>query len=191
MNQAATHSMFYIAVLCSPEIDRKIQAHKVWMRERFGCTVALKSAAHITLIPPFWLANEQEQLLIDTLHTFETPIQPFTVHLKHFGHFGNKVIFAAVEENHLLGSLRKATDNQFVVPFHNSIQPDDRPFHPHVTIANRDIKPGDFNKAWAHFEKLYFDEAFTASKISLLKLSPGKWNRFADQLFSAGTASIN
>lgn len=191
MNQAATHSMFYIAVLCSPEIDNKIQAHKVWMRERFGCTVALKSAAHITLIPPFWLANEQEPLLIETLHTFVTSIQPFTVHLKHFGHFGNKVIFAAVEENHLLGSLRKATENHFAVPFHNSIQPDDRPFHPHVTIANRDIKPGDFNKAWAHFEKQNFDETFTASKISLLKLSPGKWNRIADQPFSAGTASIN
>ena len=183
MNNAATHSMFYIAVLCGPEIDKKIQAHKVWMRERFGCTVALKSAAHITLIPPFWLANEQEQLLIETLHSFATSVQPFTIHLKNFAHFSNKVIFAAVEENHLLGSLRKATEDHFMVPFHNSIKPDDRPFHPHVTIANRDIKPGDFNKAWAHFEKLHFDETFEASKISLLKLSPGKWNVTAEQTF--------
>lgn len=183
MNNAATHSMFYIAVICSSEIDAQIQKHKIWMRERFGCTVALKSAAHITLIPPFWLANELEQLLIETLHTFTTSIQPFTIQLKNFAHFGNKVIFAAVEENHLLGSLRKATEDHFIGPFHNSIKPDDRPFHPHVTIANRDIKPGDFNKAWAHFEKLNFDESFDASKISLLKLSPGKWNVLAEQAF--------
>ena len=183
MNNAASHSMFYIAVLCGSEIDKKIQAHKVWMRERFGCTVALKSAAHITLIPPFWLANEQEQLLIETLHSFATSVQPFMIHLKNFAHFSNKVIFAAVEENHLLGSLRKATEDHFMVPFHNSIKPDNRPFHPHVTIANRDIKPGDFNKAWAHFEKLHFDETFEASKISLLKLSPGKWNVTAEQTF--------
>ncbi len=184
MNNTATHSMFYIAVLCSPEIDSKIQAHKLWMRDRFGCTVALKSAAHITLIPPFWLANEQEQLLTETLHAFQTSIQPFTIQLKKFGHFGNKVIFAAVEENHVLGRLRKAAEDHFIIPFHNSIKPDDRPFHPHVTIANRDIKPGDFTKAWVHFEKLYFDEAFTASKISLLKLSPGKWNVLAEQSFT-------
>ena len=177
--------MFYIAVLCSPEIDSKIQAYKVWMRERFGCTVALKSAAHITLIPPFWLANEQEQLLIETLHTFEMPIQPFTVHLKQFGHFGNKVIFASVEENHLLGSLRKATEDHFLVPFHNSIQPDDRPFHPHVTIANRDIKPGYFNKAWEHFAQKNYKAVFEASTISLLKLNPGQWQVIAERKLSS------
>ncbi|RXK62183.1 2'-5' RNA ligase family protein [Lacibacter luteus] len=183
MNNAATHSMFYIAVLCPPEIDNKIQAHKVWMRERFACTVAMKSPAHITLIPPFWLANEREQILINTLHSLNTSVQSFTIQLKNFSHFSNKVIFAAVEENHVLGSLRKATEDHFITVFHDSIKPDDRPFHPHVTIANRDIKPGDFNKAWAHFEKLDYEQSFPASKISLLKLSPAKWNVIAEQTF--------
>lgn len=183
MNNAATHSMYYVAVLCPPVIDDKIRAHKLWMRERFGCTVALKSPAHITLIPPFWLANEKEQLLIETLHSFRPQTQSFNIHLKNFSHFSNKVIFIAVKENHSLGSLRKATEDHLIIPFHDNIKPDDRPFHPHVTIANRDIKPGDFIKAWAHFEKLNFHEAFIASQISLLKLSPGKWNIIAEHSF--------
>ena len=181
---AATHNMYYVAVLCSAAIDEKIRKHKLWMRDRFGCTVALKSSAHITLIPPFWLDNEKEQLLIKTLHTIQKSTQPFTIQLKHFSHFGNKVIFASVEENPSLGSLRRATEDHFIIPFRGIIKPDDRPFHPHVTIANRDIKPGDFMKAWAHFEKLNFQEAFIASKISLLKLRPGKWNVIADQSFA-------
>lgn len=176
--------MFFIAVLCSPDIDKKIQAYKLWMRDRFGCTVALKSSAHITLIPPFWLQNEKEQLLIDTIHSFQTTITPFNIHLQQFAHFSNRVIFAAVEENHQLGSLRKAVENHFIQLFHVEIKPDDRPFHPHVTIANRDIKPGDFIKAWDHFKRQSFDEQFHASTISLLKLNPGKWNVIAEQHFS-------
>lgn len=186
MNNPATHSMFYIAVLCSPEIDIKIQGYKLWMRDRFGCTVALKSSAHITLIPPFWLLNEKEQLLIDTTHTFKTTLPPFNIHLQQFSHFSNRVIFAGVEENHQLGSLRKAVEDHFMKSFHDEIKPDDRPFHPHVTIANRDIKPGDFIKAWDHFKRQHFDEQFEASAISLLKLNPGKWNVIAEQIFQRG-----
>ncbi len=176
--------MFYVAVLCPPEIDKKIQAYKLWMRDRFGCTVALKSPAHITLIPPFWLENEKEQQLIETIHSFKTGIDPFTITLKDFSHFSNRVLFISVEENHQLGSLRKATENHFFLSFHEVTKPDDRPYHPHITIANRDIKPGDFNKAWHHFKQISFKEQFKASAISLLKLSAGKWNVIAEHFFT-------
>jgi 2'-5' RNA ligase len=184
MNNSATHSMFYVAVLCPPEIDKKIQAYKLWMRNRYSCTVALKSPAHITLIPPFWLENEKEQQLIETIHTFKTSIDPFTVTLKDFSHFSNRVLFVSVEENHQLSSLRKATEDYFIPSFREVIKPDDRPYHPHVTIANRDMKPGDFNKAWDHFKRQQFHEHFEATAVSLLKLSPGKWNVLAEQSFA-------
>ena len=96
------------------------------------------------------------------------------------------LIFAGVEENHQLGSLRKAVEDHFLKSFPDEIKPDDRPFHPHVTIANRDIKPGDFIKAWDHFKRQHFDEQFEASAISLLKLNPGKWNVIAEQIFQMG-----
>lgn len=176
--------MFYVAVLCPPGIDKKIQAYKLWMRDRFGCTVALKSPAHITLIPPFWLENEKEQQLIETIHSFKTGIDPFTITLKDFSHFSNRVLFISVEENHQLGSLRKAAEDHFIPSFHEVIKADDRPFHPHVTIANRDIKPGDFNKAWDHFKQISLKEQFKAASVSLLKLSPGKWNIIAEHFFT-------
>ncbi len=181
MNNPATHSMYFLAVLCPPAIDEKVQDYKLWMRDRFGCVVALKSSAHITLIPPFWMQNEKEQQLTETLHSFQITIPSFEIQLQGFSHFSNRVIFVAVNENHQLGSLRKAVEDHFIIPFHGIIKPDDRPFHPHVTIANRDIKPGDFKKAWAYFEKQEFEQTFTASAISLLKLSRGKWNVIAEK----------
>jgi 2'-5' RNA ligase len=58
----------------------------------------------------------------------------------------------------------------------DSIKKDDRPFHPHITIANRDMKPARFEKAWEHFSNKEFTESFDTNSIFLLKLNDGKWN---------------
>lgn len=175
------YSMYFIAVACPVEINDQIQKHKLWMRDHFGCTVALKSAAHITLVTPFWLKKESEQMLIDTLHSFNTDKLPVEIELQGFSHFSNRVIFVNVIENQLLGSLRKETEDHFIQSFRNIIKPDDRPFHPHVTIANRDIKPGDFIKAWEHFSKEKLEESFRTNAVSLLKLTAEKWSVIAEK----------
>lgn len=50
---SSTASMYFVAVVCPDEINQKVLSFKHWMRDQFGCTVALKSPAHITLIPHF------------------------------------------------------------------------------------------------------------------------------------------
>ena len=132
-------SMYYVAVLCPAAIDDTIQKHKLWMRDHFGCTVALKSAAHITLVTPFWLKNESEELLKDTLQSFQTDKLPVTIELQDFSHFSDRVIYINVKENHQLDSLRKEVEDHFIQSFHAVIKPDTRSFNPHITIANRDI----------------------------------------------------
>lgn len=183
MINAATHSMYYVATLCPPAIDDKVQKHKVWMRDHFGCVVALKSPAHITLIPPFWLNHTAEQLLIETVQSFQTDKTPIELQLHDFSHFTDKVIFITVVENQPLNNLRIETEDHFIQSFHGIIKPDERPFHPHITIANRDIKPSDFKQAWQHFAKESFKESFQSNIISLLKLSAGKWNVIAEQQY--------
>jgi 2'-5' RNA ligase len=153
------------------------------MRDHFGCRVALKSAAHITLIPPFWFDYTSESLLTATLQSFQTDKIPLDIQLYDFFHFSNRVIFITVNENHRLGGLRKETEDHFIQPFPGIIKPDDRAFHPHVTIANRDIKPGDFIRAWEHFSREKLEENFCATTISLLKLSLEKWNVLAEKQY--------
>jgi 2'-5' RNA ligase len=183
MDQSATHSMYFLALLCTKEIDKKVYQYKCWMRDHFGCMVAMKAPAHITLIPPFWLLHESENKLIETLQYFTSHTKPITIELNHFSHFSNRVIFIAVNENHELGKMRKQTEDHFIKEFHEIIKPDDRPFHPHVTIANRDIKPAAFIKAWQHFSKEHFHDEFQNQTVSLLKLSPGKWNVISENIW--------
>lgn len=136
MNLSVSHNMYFIAILCPPELDKKINRYKLWMKEQFGCSVALKSPAHITLVPPFWLQVDKEPELIEVFHLFSSDITDLKITLKGFGHFNKKVLFVAVEQNPGLEELKFQTQNYFIRNTGDAIKKDDRPFHPHVTIAS-------------------------------------------------------
>jgi 2'-5' RNA ligase len=172
--------MYYVAIVCPREIDEKVYQFKEWMRKQFGCMVALKSPGHITLIPPFWMDEAREDELIKSLQQFNSDLKP-EIHLNGFSHFGDRVLFINVPDNIHLTSLKEQTEEHFLENFSGLIRKDERPFHPHITIANRDISPGTFVKAWAHFSKEIFENSFIANEISILKLISGKWNVIAEK----------
>lgn len=176
MEQPAPHNMYFVAILCPHPINEKILLLKNWMKEQFGCLVALKSPAHITLVPPFWLGEPKELLLLQSLQSFESTMDGLEIELDDFSHFGKRVLFVAVKENPALNKLKDQVEEHFMKSFSTSIQKDDHPFHPHITIANRDLKPSAFEKAWPHFNTREFHEIFLSNSICLLKLRAGKWH---------------
>ena len=166
--------MYFIAVVCPPPLSKKVLQYKYWMRDHFGCTVALKSPAHITLIPPFWLSEAEEEKLLNVLEIFSINEPDVTIQTNGFSHFGKRVLFVAVEDNPGLEKLKNRVQDHFLHYF-SFIKKDIRPFHPHITIANRDMKPSHFEKAWEQFSKKDILETFDSKAISLLKLVDGKW----------------
>ena len=170
-----SHSMYFAAIVCPGRINEKILLFKNRMKAQFGYAVALKSPAHITLVPPFWLENERENELLLTLGAFSTDPGPFDIRLEGFDHFRKRVLFIAVMENPALNRLKELVETHFHSAFPGNINKDDRLFHPHVTIANRDMQLTHFEKAWEYFSKTDYAETFAAGAISLLKLVEGKW----------------
>lgn len=168
--------MYYVAIVCPAAINEKVLEYKHWMRDNLGCTVALKSPAHITLIPPFWMEETKETELQQIIQSFQTNLKEVEIQLLRFSHFSNKVIFISVKENPALNEIKKQTEAYFIKSFGKIIKEDTRSFHPHITIANRDVKPQAFIKAWQHFAGKHFEETFSIKTISLLKLGEGKWN---------------
>ena len=181
MNHSTSQAMYYLAILGPPQVDKKILEFKHWMRDRFGCVVALKSPAHITLIPPFWFDEENETKLLRNTESFTSDLDEVKIQLDGFSHFGKKVLFVNVKENPALEELRDQTGSYFSDSLGDVIKIDDRPFHPHITIANRDLKPHDFEIAWEHFAHKDFRETFQTRTISLLKLIHGKWNMIGEK----------
>jgi 2'-5' RNA ligase len=181
MTRTATSRLYFISIICPPSIDEQVMVHKQWMHRHFGCRVAMRSPGHITLIPPFWLEESRQEELELRFHAFRSQQNELQISMNGFAHFGDRVLYIKVEENPGLGALRNNAELHFKNAFPEVIKPDSRPFQPHVTIATRDVLPGTFVKAWAHFSNAPFTAGFQTKIISLLKLVDGKWTTIATQ----------
>ena len=167
--------MYFLAILTPPQVNNKVLEWKYYMREHFGCVVALRSPAHITMIPPFWMKQELETDLIADVESFSTNQTPIKIELEDFDAFRPKVIFLHVKPSEPLFKLRTELENFLVSKATYPIKAESRPFHPHVTIANRDLLRKDFQEAFTHFKKIAYKQTFMANDIALLKHLAGEW----------------
>jgi 2'-5' RNA ligase len=168
--------MYYIAIVCPDNLNNKIKGFKLWMQEKFGCKVALKSPAHITLIPPFWFDIDNEAIILQAISSFQSSVESIEIELTSFAHFAKRVLYISVKPNEHLERIKQETEDHFISLLGEVIKKETKPFVPHITIANRDVKPPDFDKAWAHFMNRKFEAVFQTQQISLLKLAEEKWS---------------
>ena len=168
-------NMYFVAIVLPPELNQKILKHKEYMFDHFGSQVGLKSPAHITLIPPFWMEAEKERQLLNDLENVNY-FQPFPIQTNHFSAFQPKTIFIALSPNEQLDQLKKLVDGFFQNNEQYKIKTDSRPFHPHITIATRDLHKKDFTEAWPHFAERKFEEEWTVKGISVLRHNKKKWD---------------
>jgi 2'-5' RNA ligase len=163
-----------IAILAPPAIDAVVKEWKNHMLQTFGCKVALKSPAHMTLIPPVQLSLQDAERLENTLADLSMQTTDFEIRLNNFDSFPPRVIFIHVQENEALQRVQKNLESRLIEEGY-PVKKENRPFHPHVTIANRDLKQSDFPVAWRHFKNIAYSATFDASAISLLKHNGSIW----------------
>lgn len=178
--------MYFMAVVLPPHLDEKVLAYKKWMKETYGSKVGLKSPAHITIAPPFWMEEEKEPRLLPDMEGVAQQIVRFTLTTANFSAFKPRTIFIAVEKSEPLQALKKTSD-AFFRHTDYKIKIETRPFHPHITIATRDLHKKDFADAWPHFESKEFRETFETTGLSLLKHNGRAW----DVVFTAPFAETS
>jgi 2'-5' RNA ligase len=167
--------MYFIAIVLPGELNKKMLKWKNFMHEKFGCKVGLSSPAHITLIPPFWMHEEKEQELIADTNSISLSARPFRITTKNFSAFKPRTIYADVVVNEKLGSLKTAID-KFFSETDYKIKTESRPFHPHITIATRDLRKKDFYEAWTLFETKKFQAEWEPSGLSVLRHNSKNWD---------------
>jgi len=166
--------MYFMAIVLPQTLDEKILIYKRWMEEKYGCKVGLKSPAHITIAPPYWMSEELEPALVDDMERISYQIASFEIATDNFSSFPPRTLFIAVEESEKLNSLKKSSD-VFFRATNYGMKTENRPFHPHITIATRDLRKKDFWEAWEYFKDKIFKEEFTAAGLSLLKHNGKIW----------------
>ena len=168
--------LYFIALLPPTPLLEEIDVLKHHFKEAYGSKAALNSPPHLTLHMPFQWKEEKETKLIDALSSFSKGQHRFKIHLENFGCFEPRVIFITVRANPGLDLLQKNL-HQFSKQKLNlfNARYKDLPFHPHVTLAFRDLKKQKFFSAWEEFKVKKFSHEFVPDKITLLKHDGQRW----------------
>jgi len=153
------------------------------MKERFGCEAALRSPAHITLISPCWMKEELEDNLRNSLSEFSGAKNRFVIHLNNFSYFKPKVVFIDVAQSEKLENLQNGLFRFLVSENTYPFEKDERPFHPHITIATRDLHKKSFYEAWEFFKGKKYEVEWMAESVSILRHNKKNWDVIATSQF--------
>lgn len=168
--------MYFIALVLPSYLNEKVLKYKQMMLDKYNCNVGLKSPAHITLVPPFWMEDEKEQQLFSDIDSLSVHLNSFSISTKNFSAFKPKTIFIAVAPNEQLNEAKKATDEVFKNNSFYNMKIDTRPFHPHITIATRDLFKKSFFEIWPWFAERKFEEEWICEGISILRHNKKNWD---------------
>lgn len=168
--------MYFIAIVLPQHLNEKVLNYKNMMLEKYNCTVGLKSPAHITLVPPFWMEDQKEQQLISDIENLSNYLYPFHISTNNFSAFKPRTIFIEPILTDELFKVKKATDNLFRNNSLYNITIETRPFHPHITIATRDLFKKSFYEIWPWFAEKKFMEEWITEGISILRHNKKNWD---------------
>ena len=166
---------YFIAIVPPEHLLSEIQNIKQSIFDKYQSKGALRSPAHITLHMPFSFEEDKEYKLIECLSEFQFNTV-FPIFLNNYDCFEPRVVFINVEEQSELYNLQKQLVNHVKRRLNLFNQSDDmRSFHPHITIAFRDLKKPMFYKVWEEFKSKHFSGNFNCDSISLLKHQKDEW----------------
>jgi 2'-5' RNA ligase len=171
--------LYFIALIPPSPVIEEVQLLKEYFRDRYHSKAALKSPPHITLHMPFEWKESKEEKLLDALRGFAAGKNKFTVSLQNFSCFEPRVIYIDVKHSDSLRDLQydlhrfcKINLNLFNAQYR------DLPFHPHLTLAFRDLKKEAFAQAWMEFREKKYSADFLTDSITLLKHTGIQWSPF-------------
>lgn len=169
-------ALYFIALVPPEQINKEIEEIKKYIHLKYHSKASLRSPGHITLHMPFKWKETKEQLLHEKLQKFAIDKGKFWIKLNGFDGFKPRVIFIRVDENEPLKELQKEL-LKFVkieLQIYNGNYKENA-FHPHITVAFRDLKKQDFFPAFEEFKAKEFQMSFLADHFTLLKHDGKKW----------------
>ncbi|HQQ93040.1 MAG TPA: 2'-5' RNA ligase family protein [Bacteroidia bacterium] len=161
---------YFLAIVIPEPFYSEVEDLKQDLYRRFGLKGALRCPAHITLHRPFVWQEDKEEKLIRTLNQFQSG-RHFELGLQNFSFFAPRVIYIDVIQNPELDNLHQNLLRFAKRELHLFNEADDnRGFHPHLTIASRDLKKPLFHELQAEFSGRPYAARFQVTTFCLLKL---------------------
>lgn len=174
-------SLYLTAILPPPELSQQIDDIRKELSEQFKIYAALKPPAHITLYRPLNLDDKLDAHFVKLLRRVGESHEPFNQDLLNFGAFNIQTAFISAEKGKAITALQKEIS---AVIRKNKIDfkeiKGNTTFHPHVTVAYRDVPPNVFPALWNELKNRKFKRSFCVDRFYLLKHDGQKWQRFQE-----------
>lgn len=175
---------YFIAIVPEGELQEQVTGLKFQLKEQFNLKYALKSPAHVTLKMPFLWNQAKEVNLVTQLGTFFQEQAPFELKLSGIGKFGNRVIYIKVREQKELITLQSKVSMLCKSQLKLNQELSDQAYHPHMTLAFKDIKKAHFIEYFNFIKDIGFNQTMEVKQVALLKKVEHKW-KVAGQFFLA------
>ncbi len=185
MENPPQKNLYFIALVPGEPLRSQVRSLKQEMALRFGASHALKSPAHITLKMPFRRAEAAEEALTGALQQFASAQEALTIHLSGFNAFPPRVIFLKVVDHDPLVHLHAKLQEHLQKSLGYPVPAKALPFHPHMTIATRDLGEASFHRAWPEYSDRPFEAAFRAESLFLLRHNGKTWDLYREFAFPA------
>ncbi|MCC7051165.1 MAG: 2'-5' RNA ligase family protein [Bacteroidia bacterium] len=167
---------YFIAIVPPEPLATDLFEIKKQFSQVYNTNGALRSPAHITLHMPFEFREDKENKIMDILTTFSAAQTCFEIQLNGYGFFEPRVVFiqippliALIELQNSLTQHTKSTLNLLQANYRQHA------FHPHLTVAFRDLKKAQFYIAKKELENKTYVASFTCNNIALLKHIRKTW----------------
>jgi 2'-5' RNA ligase len=173
--------LYFIALIPPSPIYDEALEQKNYFKENYNSKASLNSPPHITLHMPFRWKEQKEKDLIQSIGEFFKKFDPIKVCLDNFSAFPPRVIFINVVKSEALDQMQRNIQ-RFCKKELNLFNANykELAFHPHLTLAFRDLKKPNFKKAWEEFASKEYKAEFIADRIALLKHNGKIWEVFKE-----------
>jgi|GEM_PF-951451 len=174
--------LFMLAIEPPADLAARIDAIRQEFAARYRCSAGLRPQVHLTLYPPFRINRIEAEVVAGKLAGWAATQQPFTLSIPGFDCFRrNGVLFLALRDTERLNMVYQETVR--IIDPHVLPQDRNRPFHPHITIAKRDIPKSRLREALDEYLPRHFSETFTVDRLFFWRHNGSSWKTMEELLF--------
>ncbi|UZD21729.1 2'-5' RNA ligase family protein [Algoriphagus halophytocola] len=166
---------YFLALVPEGKIQDEATALKYELKDAFNVKYALKSPAHVTMKMPFVYNEAKEGVLLAKLRQFTQEFHSMKIQVDGVETFGQRVIFLGIAADADLISFQQELKLYCKRELNLVDELSDRNFHPHMTIAFKDLKKNNFQQVLDFAKAKAIQGVFEAQHLCLLKRESGRW----------------
>ena len=178
MNRGFPEQTHFIGVLLPHELTQRLEGYRRYMNQQYGCRSGHGTPIHVTLVPPFQIpaaCTTTDIAAAVAQMVSEKKWHAFSAKVDGFDAFGDRTLFAKVIPSAVWTAFRAAVYSTVSAACPGTLRRDNRPFQPHITVANRDIPAGASTEALEYMNQLDLKETFPVDNITIFERKDKRW----------------